>query len=245
MAMPRLHTLTQSDGPVTVVRLVGSVDRVTMPATEATLTQALFGDPDALLLDLAEVSHAEARALRTVMLLARRAGLWPGVPVVLYVPDPTLRTMLGGESAEAAVPVCADRGAALALVGRAPTPYRLRVEMQPVPGAARRGRDLATEACLRAGSPELVIPASTVTTELVSNAVRHAGTPFELAFTRTPRYLHIGVHDEDPRPAVRQYPTPDSATGRGLLIVEQTASRWGCSPAQHGKVVWAVLATIR
>src|SRR5262249_32861250 len=142
-------------------------------------------------------------------------------------------------------PVCSDRSAALELAVQAPTPYRLRVEMQPVPGAARRGRDLATEACLRGRAPELVIPASTVTSELVSNAVRHARTPFELAFTRTPRYLHIGGHDEEPRPAVRQHPTPDSATGRGLLIVEQTASSWGCSPSQHGKVVWAALATIR
>jgi hypothetical protein len=220
-----------------------------MPATEASLTQALTTDPDALLLDLTDVSHADVLALRAVVTLARRAALWPGVPVILYVPDPSLRTMLGGGlgtgNGDRTVPVCADRAAALDLAGRAPTPYRLREAMQPISGAARRGRDLATEACLRGHAPELVMPASIVTSELVSNAVRHARTPFELTLTRTPRYLHIGVYDEDQRLAVRRYPTPEAPTGRGLLIVEQTASSWGCSPAQHGKVVWAALATTR
>ncbi len=245
MAMTRLQTLIQSDGPVAVVRLVGTVDQVTMPTAEAALTQVLTIDPDVLLLDLAEASCPDPPALRGFAALARRAGLWPGVPVILYVPDPSLRTMLSPDSVNGSITVCADRDAALTLAGCTPPPYRLRVSMQPVPGAARRGRDLTTEACLRSQAAELVIPASIVASELVTNAVRHAGTPFELSLIRTLRYLHIGVYDEDARPAVRQHPDPEAASGRGLLIVEQTASSWGCSPAQHGKVVWAALATTR
>jgi anti-anti-sigma regulatory factor len=243
--MTRLHTQIESTGPIAVVRLIGAVDATTVATAETTVTEALTDQPDALLLDLSEVSCAEPAGLLAFSALARRARLWSGVPVILHAPDPVLHLMLTGQAVDRTTAVCVDRTAALVLARCAPTPYRLREAMQPVPGAARRARDLATEACLVTQAPELVGSASIVTSELVANAVRHAGTPFELTLTRTPSYLHIGVRDEDCRPAVRLDPDPDASTGRGLLVVEQTASSWGSTPAQHGKVVWAALATIR
>jgi hypothetical protein len=243
--MTRLHTQIESDGPVATVRLIGGIDQTTICTAETTVTEVLTGQPDALLLDLSGVSCAEPAALLAFAALAHRASLWPGVPVILHAPDPVLRSMLTGQAVDRAVAVCPDRAAALALARCAPTPFRLREQMRPVPGVARRARDLATEACLIARIPELVASASIVTSELVANAVRHAGTPFELTLIRTPRYLHIGVRDEDGRPAVRLDPDSSASTGRGLLIVEQTASSWGSTPAQQGKVVWAALAVTR
>jgi anti-sigma regulatory factor (Ser/Thr protein kinase) len=95
--------------------------------------------------------------------------------------------------------------------------------------------------CLRWHLPELVADASIIASELVTNAVRHAGTPMELILARTARYLHIAVRDRDAQPAVLQHPSRLAAGGRGLLIVARTALSWGSSPTQNGKVVWATL----
>jgi hypothetical protein len=37
-------------------------------------------------------------------------------------------------------------------------------------------------------------------------------------------------------------PRADPATGRGLLLVDEFALRWGSFPAAGGKVVWAALS---
>jgi len=98
-----------------------------------------------------------------------------------------------GDPMDQSIAVCADRDEALLLADGSPAPQRIRAALEPVPGAARRGRDLAGEACVRWRIPELLIPVSIVTSELVSNAVQHAGTPFELSFAATPDYLRVAV----------------------------------------------------
>ncbi|GAA3014901.1 hypothetical protein JCM13580A_36250 [Streptomyces drozdowiczii] len=92
--------------------------------------------------------------------------------------------------------------------------------------------------------------------ELVTNAIQHARpvVPFDTASIAsagpgtivlrlwpTDRGIVLSVSDRDPRP-----PTPragdDSATGgRGLLLTEAMANRWGYCPTQlhKGKIVWA------
>jgi anti-sigma regulatory factor (Ser/Thr protein kinase) len=55
----------------------------------------------------------------------------------------------------------------------------------------------------------------------------------------------VEVRDRDPSgPSGVRQPGPDDESGRGLLLVEALADRWGWHPAgrQPGKVVWAYLA---
>jgi anti-anti-sigma regulatory factor len=239
--MTRLHCQIEATCPVTVVRLAGALELAAAPTAWTALVKLLADQPDALVIDLADITFDDPQALLVFGALGRRASLWPGVPVILNAPDQRLRDGLRHQGIDRVVAICADDDEAMLLAGGAPTPRRLRTALRPVPGAARRGRDLATEACLLWRSPELVPRASIIASELVTNAVRHAGTPFELSLARTMRYLHIGVRDEDPRPAIRQTPDTLAFSGRGLLIVEQTALSWGSTPAQSGKVVWATL----
>jgi anti-anti-sigma regulatory factor len=239
--MTRLHCQIESTCPITVVRLSGALELAATPTAWTALVKLLADQPDALVIDLSDITFDDPQALLVFGALGRRASLWPGVPVILNAPDRRLRDDLHRQGIERVVAVCPDMVEAMLLAGGAPTPRRLRESLQPVAGAARRGRDLATEACLLWRSPELVPQASVIASELVTNAVCHAGTPFELSLARTTRYLHIGVRDEDPRPAVRQDPDALAFSGRGLLIVEQTALSWGSTPAKSGKVVWATL----
>src|SRR6266545_1535398 len=80
---------------------------------------------------------------------ARLASLWPGVPVILAAPGPEMHAALHRQAIDRQLAVCADPAEALVLAHGAPAPPRLRESMQPSPGAARRGRDMVTEACLR------------------------------------------------------------------------------------------------
>lgn len=76
--------------------------------------------------------------------------------------------------------------------------------------------------------------------EVVSNAVRHAGTPFELTVAVDESQVRVTVVDNDPsgRPEVQEQ-DPEATSGRGLYIVEQLASSWGAQSVEgNGKAVW-------
>ena len=74
--------------------------------------------------------------------------------------------------------------------------------------------------------------------ELVANAVTHAQSPTELSLDLSPERLRVEVRDQArERPEV-QHPTHEQLTGRGLMIVEALADRWGVDDEPPGKVVW-------
>lgn len=76
-------------------------------------------------------------------------------------------------------------------------------------------------------------------TELVTNAVRHARTPFSVMMRWNGRDLRCEVTDANPLPP-RPQPAADplGAGGRGLLLIEQLATAWGTELVPHGKTVW-------
>jgi anti-sigma regulatory factor (Ser/Thr protein kinase) len=76
--------------------------------------------------------------------------------------------------------------------------------------------------------------------ELATNAIRHAMTPFELSVQVAPKRIRLEVTDASPvLPALIQGAGPR----HGLHIVEELAERWGISEINGGKVVWAEFST--
>ena len=75
--------------------------------------------------------------------------------------------------------------------------------------------------------------------ELVTNAVRHAATPFEIGVDVGGDGVVVAVADEDVEhePKIR-HPGPEDTNGRGMLLVDQLASRWGSDRTHRGKAVW-------
>ena len=75
--------------------------------------------------------------------------------------------------------------------------------------------------------------------ELVTNAVVHAGSDVEVAVRLLSDAVRIEVVDREPmydlEPTV---PRRDAESGRGLLLVETLASAWGVEPIEGGKAVW-------
>lgn len=77
-----------------------------------------------------------------------------------------------------------------------------------------------------------------LTTELVSNCVRHAMTVMKLVLSYDGGRLRVAVSDRDVRlPTVRSE-DGTSPHGWGLRMVELLASDWGATRIPGGKTVW-------
>lgn len=74
--------------------------------------------------------------------------------------------------------------------------------------------------------------------EVVTNAIRHAGTAVQLTVSRRRDVVRVEVTDSSPVLPVRRSPSPSSSSGRGLLILDQLTAGWGARRTEDGKVVW-------
>ncbi|MEV5177771.1 ATP-binding SpoIIE family protein phosphatase, partial [Streptomyces flaveolus] len=87
-----------------------------------------------------------------------------------------------------------------------------------------------------------------IVSEIVTNALIHAGSDVDVRLRAFPDHVRLEVRDSDSNPPV---PSPlaldeeDNAQaehGRGLLIVEALAEQWNSSPNGRGKTVWLDMA---
>ena len=92
---------------------------------------------------------------------------------------------------------------------------------------------------LRGWGVDDVDDAMLLTSELVTNAVVHAGTEVEVVCETLGGRVRVEVHD---RHQARRIPVPgDQVSGRGLLFPETLATSWGVTYGQGGKHVWFTL----
>ncbi len=112
------------------------------------------------------------------------------------------------------------------------------------PQSVRRARDFVAGRLREVGLHSVMDDARLVVSELTSNAVRHARTPFTLVVASDEEGLLLSVRDgADPwRAPVRGDVLAER--GRGLLLVEVLSAAWGVAvQAGSGKTVWARLPT--
>ncbi|MFD5627159.1 MULTISPECIES: SpoIIE family protein phosphatase [unclassified Streptomyces] len=109
--------------------------------------------------------------------------------------------------------------------------------LEPEDAAPGRARKLARRALSRWGMEELTDSVELLVSELVTNAVRYASRPVTLRLLRTD-VLRCEVGDDVPQlPRLRQARVTDEG-GRGLILVNKLARRWGATRLSTGKVVW-------
>jgi len=77
-----------------------------------------------------------------------------------------------------------------------------------------------------------------VTSELATNAVLHAVSPFVVRVVLSPRSVRVMVRDQDPAEPAPRASAASDPDGRGMAIVETVASRWGVDVDRTGKWVW-------
>ena len=90
------------------------------------------------------------------------------------------------------------------------------------------------------GLPDTEGRAVLLTSEVMTNAVRHASGPVELVILAEGGTLEVGVRDDHPADPVVGNSPREAEAGRGMLLVSSLASRWGVrrSDGRAGKVVW-------
>jgi anti-sigma regulatory factor (Ser/Thr protein kinase) len=76
-----------------------------------------------------------------------------------------------------------------------------------------------------------------VLSELATNAVLHAQTPFDVV-VETNSVIRLEVEDGSPDQPVPQAPSNTAEGGRGLLIVDSVCDRWGTRTVRDRKCVW-------
>jgi anti-anti-sigma regulatory factor/anti-sigma regulatory factor (Ser/Thr protein kinase) len=233
----------REDGDRLIAVLSGRLSMHDVAEVRLRLLKCLAEQPEAVLVDLSGMTLSDPLALAVFVAVRRQAARWPGIPLLLCAPEQYTAIQLGA-AAYRALPVFATLEAARAQAGlERQTLSMINDELLPVSGAARRARNVTTDACLRWQLPELLAPASLIASELVSNAVDHAHTMMTLRLTLQSRYLQIAVRDgAAEEPALPAGPgDPAGKRGRGLLLVDAAASSWGWLPTENGKVVWASL----
>ena len=111
-------------------------------------------------------------------------------------------------------------------------------ELPPDPTSAGRARSLLRTVLTDHDDEDTLDAAQLAVSEIVTNALVHAGTAMRLRILMAKRTLRVELTDGSPRlPSQRVFGTT-APTGRGLLLVDQVVSRWGAHPLPVGKVVW-------
>jgi anti-sigma regulatory factor (Ser/Thr protein kinase) len=125
---------------------------------------------------------------------------------------------------------------------RIPAQHSLSVALAAGPAAAGEARRCVRKAIETWGAPADPYVAALLTSELVTNAIRHSGGPIRLFVTCSCGHLRVYVHDTSP-----EWPAPaensvEAEDGRGLMLVASLATNWGCYSTSVGKAVYFTLA---
>lgn len=126
--------------------------------------------------------------------------------------------------------------------GHAPppaTPVSRSLEVGLESSAVHQARELVSAVACEVGLPgDVRDDAVLLASEVVTNALVHAGASATVRVSATPVSIRVEVDDcSERRPRL----TPadlDATGGRGLNLLELLAARWGVQPAAGGKTVW-------
>ena len=116
------------------------------------------------------------------------------------------------------------------------------LRLPPVAASASRARRFVEQTLAAWGVRDDARRVPLLTTELVTNALLHAGTAIDVCISASAGRVRVEVADSSPRPPDRRRHTADAPTGRGLSLVEAEALAWGVRPRDGGKAVWFEVA---
>jgi PAS domain S-box-containing protein len=114
--------------------------------------------------------------------------------------------------------------------------FEMRLPPQPPSVAEARSRVRAL--LLECDRQDLVETAVLLTSEVVTNALLHAGTDIDVVARVDATGLSVEISDGSPHlPSPRRYGAT-AGTGRGLLMLESMVDDWGVNRHGAGKTVW-------
>jgi hypothetical protein len=227
-----------------IVSLSGELTSRTYGMLRDTLVTLAMEEPRAVIAQVDDLQISSVSTLTVFSSAWLRVGDWPGVPIIVVATSEPQRSMLAASPMRHLVPVFADVDSAVASVDRPPMRRRAHVGLAPVAASSRYARRFVYETCERWQVSDVTEDAMDIATELVENAIVHAGTPLRLRMDLRSGLLTVAVSDDDPHEAVLREQGEGDRKRQGLRILAALASVWGCTPeSSGGKVVWAMLVT--
>jgi hypothetical protein len=225
----------------------GALTPSTSPLAHHVVLKCLAAQPIAVVIDVGDLTCRSDVAVPVFLAVRRHARRPPAVPLLILASrnsaGSALRSALGRY-----LPTCHNLEEARDMAARLTAASHWRqIRLAPTPLAPSLARDLVAECCSEWHLFPLIHPSRTVVSELVSNAVEHAGTDIDLTVTLRGRYLCIAVRDGSPvlphasEPVPHDPHTPLDIRGYGLRLLASVAHGWGAEITDDGKVVWATL----
>jgi anti-sigma regulatory factor (Ser/Thr protein kinase) len=234
------------DADVTVIRANGHLSLQTAPVMRSALQKCMAEYPSAVVVDVSGCVADAPAALAIFPAVLNHQDANPFVAILLGgADDDFLRD--GGEAAMGDVPTylsCAEALLAAAAVKAKQRRFRFHAAHSPAaPGVIR---DAIGDVCDQWGLESMRNSALLITSELVTNVIRHARSDVVVDAILRDNYLHLRVHDRSAQPPQldeKANAEQVSDSGRGLPIVAYHSTAWGyvLKPDGRGKVVWATL----
>lgn len=233
----------RSVGEAVVVSPAGVLEVATAPQLRTFLTKQLADQPAAVIVVLEDLILARSYTLSVFTTVARQTAHWSGVPLILVTGRGHSRELqLHSELVARFIPVFTDLPSALASMHDLPGRQVTRLRLPPDPYSDGVARRFVAAICELWRCEEVAEDAVAIVSELVSNAVQHAGTDADLRLELRRQLLTVAVTDGDPIHPVRRPPGFARESGLGLGIVTALAKAWGSSPTSTGgKIVWATI----
>ena len=115
--------------------------------------------------------------------------------------------------------------------------------LPPVPGSNGVARSALRAYCQQHQVPvDVRDSGELVISELVTNALVHAGTPFMVWAEYDAGKLTVAVLDgESTPPVVHPFDAGERSGGRGMPLIEALGAAWGVATVHLGKVVWVTI----
>jgi anti-sigma regulatory factor (Ser/Thr protein kinase) len=112
--------------------------------------------------------------------------------------------------------------------------------LEAEPRSASRAREFVAHELAMHDLSHLADDVRLVASELATNAVRHARTPFRVVLQAVADSVLLSVQDSSPGSPAHNRADPLDMSGRGLEIVALVSSDWGVTVDDQGaKSVWA------
>lgn len=251
-AAPGVNITRADTDSCAVLRISGTVLSSDGPRLSTVLAKAMADNPTCVVCEMSKMTWLDPACI-AIWIAAQWSGPWPGPVVWLTGPQ--------GQPADALRAAGAAR-----FIRLADSDEAVRAQ-QPIEPPGRRERLLLAAAATAAGRarrftagvldlwalPYLTEDATLIVSELVTNAVQHAGSDLELRLEYGHDLLHIAVrdhgglsshpHNSDARPLSANRALMQEH-GRGLGIVRTLATASGQTAAPRGgSVYWATLRT--
>jgi anti-anti-sigma regulatory factor len=239
-----MHMAQNNVHGVRVLTLSGRLDPPGAAAVMKAITRCRDTEPQAVLFDLADlVEPVEPHVLLIFPAAQRRIGRWPEREVRLAEASAPVTQELHRLDIDRFVTIDDTLLGALEQLHAEQGAVRRTHCLVPVQSSPCQARHCVDD--LLASAPaDCRATARLVTSELVTNALRHVRDQFTLSLALTDDDLLIAVTDADCHIPTLGPLDPSAEGGRGLHLVESLSTCWGVRPIyKGGKTVWSRIAT--